>query len=92
MVRRPEDSLFEEPPVLGHFGWKMRDGKRILLVVIPCPGRDNGIWSEWSIDHRNHCGAQWSWNGNEDKPTLSPSLHAVGVWHGWVRDGQLIEA
>ena len=25
-------------------------------------------------------------------PTLTPSLHWIGFWHGWVRGGKLIEA
>lgn len=31
----------------------------------------------------------WFWNGNEVKPTLSPSIHAIGQWHGYLRDGRL---
>lgn len=87
-VDRPGDR-FE----LGDFAWSTKAGKRSLWIVIPCPGRDGkGVWSEWTIGFPNDCGAQWSWDGNEDKPTLSPSLHAVGIWHGWVRDGMLVEA
>lgn len=33
-------------------------------------------------------GHYWEWNGNEDQPTLMPSVHAVGSWHGWVRAGR----
>ncbi len=29
----------------------------------------------------------WHWDGNREKPTLSPSVHHVGHWHGWLRDG-----
>ena len=32
----------------------------------------------------------WGWDGNEDKPTIMPSLHAQGIWHGWLRAGQLV--
>jgi len=31
----------------------------------------------------------WGWDGNTDKPTLTPSLHAVGEWHGFLRSGKL---
>ena len=31
----------------------------------------------------------WGWDGNEDKPTLTPSIHHVGVWHGFLRAGRL---
>lgn len=29
----------------------------------------------------------WSWNGSDEKPTLEPSVHHVGHWHGWLTDG-----
>lgn len=32
--------------------------------------------------------ATWNWNGNTDKPTLTPSVHHVGHWHGWLTDGE----
>lgn len=32
----------------------------------------------------------WQWDGNEDKPTLTPSVNAEGIWHGWVRAGRLV--
>lgn len=77
---------------VGDFFWEQKDRGRVLVVAIPCSSKSGWTYSKWTIDHKNHCDAQWSWNGNEDRPTLNPSLHAVGVWHGWVRDGQLVEA
>jgi hypothetical protein len=32
----------------------------------------------------------WGWDGNEDKPTLTPSILAPGQWHGWLRSGRLV--
>lgn len=29
----------------------------------------------------------WEWNGSTEAPTLSPSVHRVGHWHGWLRNG-----
>ena len=29
----------------------------------------------------------WEWNGSLEKPTLRPSVHHVGHWHGWLTDG-----
>lgn len=29
----------------------------------------------------------WRWNGSATEPTLDPSVHHVGHWHGWLRDG-----
>lgn len=34
----------------------------------------------------------WQWDGNREKPTLSPSVHTFGHWHGWVRNGEMVEA
>jgi hypothetical protein len=31
--------------------------------------------------------ASWNWNGSLDRPTLVPSVHHVGHWHGWLTDG-----
>jgi hypothetical protein len=32
----------------------------------------------------------WEWDGNEEKPTLSPSVHLPGRWHGWFRAGRMV--
>lgn len=31
----------------------------------------------------------WGWDGNKDAPTLTPSIHRVGHWHGYLRAGRL---
>ena len=32
----------------------------------------------------------WYWDGNEEKPTLNPSINSVGEWHGYMKNGRLI--
>lgn len=32
----------------------------------------------------------WAWDGNEDKPTLTPSIHCTGIWHGYLTNGRLV--
>lgn len=32
----------------------------------------------------------WAWDGNEQAPTLKPSVHYVGVWHGWFTAGRMV--
>lgn len=32
----------------------------------------------------------WGWDGNKDSPTVTPSIHYVGHWHGWLRAGRLV--
>lgn len=79
---------------VGDFTWRrLSDGPiNLLVVAIPCVHHNGWIHSEWTIGHKNECGASWTWDGNEEKPTLNPSLHAKGVWHGHVKAGQLVEA
>ena len=92
MVRLAGDRPHGRRPQPGEFYWQIEDGRRSLVIAMPCQGGTYGLFCEWSIDFKNHCGAQWTWDGNEDQPTLSPSLHAVGWWHGWCRAGELVEA
>jgi len=48
-----------------------------------------GLSCEWTVDRKNYYGAAWSLSGTREKPTLYPSLHWVGQWHGWLQDGFL---
>ena len=34
----------------------------------------------------------WQWDGNKEAPTLSPSINVIGVWHGWLKNGTLVDA
>lgn len=34
----------------------------------------------------------WLWDGNREAPTISPSIDIVGVWHGFIRNGELVSA
>lgn len=31
----------------------------------------------------------WGWDGNTESPTLTPSIHALGQWHGYLTNGEL---
>lgn len=35
-------------------------------------------------------GHSWQWDGNEDTPTLTPSINAEGMWHGYVTAGRMV--
>jgi hypothetical protein len=32
----------------------------------------------------------WEWDGNIEKPTLTPSIHALGLWHGYLKAGRFV--
>ena len=93
-VDRPDGSRMRTyacaPEDIGDFYWDLQHKRRCLVVALPT--KHGMLCCSWSIDHKNHSNAQWSWDGDEDAPTLSPSLHAVGLWHGWVKKGHLHEA
>lgn len=76
---------------VGEFAIK---GDRIMIAV-PWPNAnapDNYVQSYIPITTGPRSPGFWGWDGNEDAPTLTPSLHVIGHWHGWVRAGMLVEA
>ncbi len=86
----------------GDFYWQVHGDKRRLVIAMPCQpeyrarcGLKDGadfIHSYWTIDYPNAGSHRWSWDGNEGVPTVTPSLHAEGVWHGHATAGHLKEA
>ena len=81
----------------GDFWWTRAEGGPVIWIALPPSGwaAERGHRfniTPWTINHKNSCDAQWSWDGDEDSPTLTPSLHCVGYWHGWVRGGMRVEA
>ena len=32
----------------------------------------------------------WQWNGSTDAPTLTPSVHHIGHWHGFLTAGMWV--
>ena len=45
------------------------------------------------VEHKPHMGGpSWNWNGDEENPTLKPSVNVLKNticpgWHGWLRNG-----
>jgi hypothetical protein len=50
----------------------------------------DGSYNDLPIKLGKDVGRGWAWDGNHDKPTLSPSVHCVGHWHGWIRSGRMV--
>lgn len=53
-----------------------------MIYVCPC-----GCGAQGALSFRPAPSPSWEWNGNRDQPTLSPSVHHVGHWHGWLQNG-----
>lgn len=34
----------------------------------------------------------WAWTGGKEKTTFHPSVHHIGHWHGWLKDGYWVQA
>lgn len=62
-----------------------QDGDRFpagMIYCCPC-----GCGATGALRFRPAQSPSWDWDGNRDAPTLSPSVHHVGHWHGWLRGG-----
>lgn len=63
------------------------------VIVINCPGcrHYHEIYTKMPMSN----GARWSFNGDFEKPTFSPSLlirtghYACGICHSFIRDGRI---
>jgi hypothetical protein len=60
------------------------DGK---YVVFYCPGCKRPHAA--NVEKPNRWGAKWAFDGNEEQPTLSPSVNYVGSCHFFVRAGHI---
>lgn len=73
--------------------WAFSVGDAELVIRIPVGGYARGVLCAWKLspvpipDEED-----WQWDGNREAPTLTPSLNWVGVWHGYMRAGELVKA
>ena len=54
-------------------------------VAFDCPGCGSDCWVPVNVPHG------WQWDGNEQAPTLTPSLgQGCCSWHGYLKAGRFI--
>lgn len=77
--RKVEFGKMEQP---GDFTFD-EDHKTIYIWLPGIPGPDA------LAIQKNREGPErvWNWNGDENMPTLSPSIHCPGLWHGYLKKG-----
>lgn len=34
--------------------------------------------------------AQWTWNGDRERPTFAPSINCTRCWHGFIENGRCV--
>ena len=87
--------IFGDSAEIGDFSYLHGDkGEEMILMILPCddpkqPPRGVNISTK---PQHPHC---WKWDGNVQKPTLTPSLLAIGqnneqLWHGYLRAGRFV--
>ena len=80
-ARKVEIGQIERP---GDFTYS--DNRDCLYIQLPGRNDPDAI----PIQRGQPGGARvWGWDGNEDHPTLTPSIHDVGHWHGYLKNGVL---
>lgn len=75
------DSVRTQP---GAFEFYVDASGEVAGMIYCCPC---GCGATGSLAFRPRPSPSWEWDGNRAAPTLSPSVHHVGHWHGWLRNG-----
>jgi hypothetical protein len=60
------------------------DGREAYVVVLP-GGR---FW----YTTQKAGGEFWGVEGDPEHMTVTPSINVAGVWHGWIRNGEFVDA
>ena len=60
------------------------NGPSGMNFICPC---GCGALSPLHFERDETADPAWQWDGNIEKPTLTPSVHWVGHWHGYLRGG-----
>lgn len=85
-------TLDEAPPgsiyYADWYDWKGPDGHCLVVVTPAGPWIVDGP----SMNNDGSRGNPWTRTGEVPKVTASPSIHIPGKYHGWLRDGTLIDA
>lgn len=85
---------------IGYVPWRvLADSEGIVGVAAMCPycGAQGVVGLDPRISTLANQPNIWTWNGDRDRPTLTPSVHYTDSgfacrFHCWVRDGQIIDA
>ena len=80
------------PTRVGDYSWQTETATRHLTMLLPC-----GHYATLPVEGDR----AWQWDGNENEPTLNPSIQCLGksfnqnpapCWHGYLRAGVFVDA
>lgn len=87
MLQQPNDDAVHTGPPGSWCIEEHSNGQRMMIFKYP-DGEVGGIFLRPMIPP-NPEHPSWEWNGDSTKPTLTPSVHRVGHWHGFFRSGRM---
>jgi len=90
MVRQPSmDAALDGPPGSFYIAKAHDDEQRWMWFTLPGKG-GCGCVRLRPLRRSDEGNPSWEWDGNEDRPTLMPSVHCVGIWHGFFTAGRMV--
>lgn len=90
-VRRDYPSAADFVAATGDFCWGP-EAEGIRRLYIRLPGTSTACYDALKCFRGTDRGIkkEWGWDGNKDKPTLTPSILNHGEWHGHLVAGRLV--
>ncbi len=96
--RRIKDPSTERPSAPGEFAWEFdfthydhgaasTDSILVLYIFLPGDQHAHPIHVCRGNAPDSHV---WGWDGNFDRPTVTPSIWEKGVWHGYLTAGRFV--
>ena len=67
------------------------DGSRRVLYGCPCGCGAAGA-VRVGVNEKPASSPSWAWTGGKTSTTFHPSVHHIGHWHGWLQNGQWVQA
>ena len=88
MIREESEEAVENGPPGSFFIETLASGRRIMWHRLP--DNNHGVINLRPVAPGQEQHPSWEWDGNLEKPTLTPSVHLPGRWHGWFTAGRMI--
>ena len=88
------DFIYAGEMEAGEWGWIVLSELTRIFAFIPPGGEIHAFLAVSRDKGAGVPGMEWQWDGNVEKPTLSPAIvldHPKG-WNGWVRKGNFERA
>ena len=92
MIEMHRKKIYMDVSSPGDFMWASIAGQKDIILAVPSKNEIGFAIARLPVTTEAASDGVWHWDGDEERPTLSPSVHTLGHWHGWVRNGQMVEA